>query len=333
MGLAILGYAKRPAEELGPRPEVPDPSPITLPSRTQGLHVMQVRQEAQALRAASLAHGANIQGASATVDWATGLLELPGTERVKQALIVAVAGLQLQAGYIAFDAGLDDHAMHHYTQGLELAVQAGDAYLQTQALNYLGLATVEHGRPNDGLAMLQIGHLIAEHIPADDERLRVFWGGSRAGLQANGLADSATALALMGDPKGADIKLARGRELWQPTANPVGDLDQVAARLELSRGRLEAAEPFAAASVRRWETGNDNKARTLSGILLATIHVRAGEPDGLKLAHNAITSVTKISSFRARQRLIPLAAALDARPSTDARELARAARYLTTTRV
>jgi hypothetical protein len=43
--------------------------------------------------------------------------------------------------------------------------------------------------------------------------------------------------------------------------------------------------------------------------------------------------VSKISSFRARQGLVPLAAALDARPSSDARELARAARHLTTTRV
>jgi hypothetical protein len=292
-----------------------------------------VRQETQALRAASRAHGANLRGASATVDWATGLLELPGAERVKRALMVAVAELELQAGYAAFDAGLYDRAMHHYTHGLELAVQAGDAYLQTLALNYLGLATVEHGRPHDGLAMLQIGHVIAEGIPTDDERLRVSWGGSWGGLQACGLADSATALALMGDPKGADIKLARGRELWQPTpADPSGDLDQVAARLEVDRGRLEAAEPFAAASVRRWETVGCKCTRTLSGILLATIHVRAGEPDGLRLAHNAITGVSKISSFRARQRLVPLAAALDARPSSDARELARAARHLTTTR-
>jgi hypothetical protein len=257
MGLATLGYAKRPAEEFGPRPEVPDPSPIPLPSRTQGLHVVQVRKQLQSLRDASRAHGSNPQMSSAAVDWATGLLELPGTDPLKQALRVAVAELNIQAGYAAFDAGLYDRAMHHYIQGLELAVDVGDAHCQAVALMFAGVATVEHGRPNDGLAMLQIGHAIAEGIPADDERPRVVWPGSRAALQACGLADSATALARMGDPKGAAVKMARARGLWQPTAaDPVGDLDQVAARLEL-----------------------------------------------------------------------------DARPSSDARELARAARHLTTTRV
>ncbi len=60
-----------------------------------------------------------------------------------------------------------------------------------------------------------------------------------------------------------------------------GDLDNVAALLELERGRLDAAEPFATASVRRWEGGGSRHARTQAGILLATIHVRAGEPGGL----------------------------------------------------
>jgi hypothetical protein len=337
MALGTTAYAAQgqPVRDLEPRPEPlgPAQAPIPLPSRIQGIHVVKVRELTRKLEEASYAYGSDPRVSSGTVDWATALLEIPGTERVKQALIVAVAELQLQAGYAAFDAGLHDHTMHHYINGLELATQAGDAYLQTVALGFAGLATVEHGRPNEGLAMLQIEYLIAEHIPAEDERSRVVFQGSRASLQACAQADAATALARMGDHKGAALKMAKARELWQPTpADPSGDLDRVHARLELDRGRLEAAEPLAAASVRRWET-RSNRGRTMSGILLATIHVRAGEPDGLRLAHEAITDVTKLSSQRARQRLTPLAAALDARPSTDAHHLARTARHLTTTRV
>ena len=70
----------------------------------------------------------------------------------------------------------------------------------------------------------------------------------------------------------------------------------------------------------------------LSGIVLATIHVRAGEPRGLKLAHSAVTTVTRISSMHARQRLEPLAAALEARSGSDYRELARMARQVASTR-
>ncbi|MGH3829692.1 MAG: hypothetical protein ACRDRS_04455 [Pseudonocardiaceae bacterium] len=45
------------------------------------------------------------------------------------------------------------------------------------------------------------------------------------------------------------------------------------------------------------------RARTLPSILLATIHVRAGEPGGLRLAHDAITGVGRFSSGLASARV------------------------------
>ena len=41
----------------------------------------------------------------------------------------------------------------------------------------------------------------------------------------------------------------------------------------------------------------------------------------------------KLSSVRVRRRLEPLAAVLDARPSSDARDLARTARQVAATRI
>jgi hypothetical protein len=61
--------------------------------------------------------------------------------------------------------------------------------------------------------------------------------------------------------------------------------------------------------------------------------VRAGESRGLQLAHSAITAVTKLSSVRARRRLEPLIAALEARPGSDTKELGRMARQVAATRV
>jgi hypothetical protein len=120
--------------------------------------------------------------------------------------------------------------------------------------------------------------------------------------------------------------MAKARELWSPTrADPYGDLDRPAALLALRREQLEAAEALAAASLRRWE-GISPVSHILSGIVLATVHVKAGEPSGLPLAHRAITAMSKLSSVRARRRLQPLAAALEARPSHDAQDLARMAR-------
>lgn len=66
--------------------------------------------------------------------------------------------------------------------------------------------------------------------------------------------------------------------------------------------------------------------------MLATVHIRAGEPRGLQLAHGAVASAAKLSSARVHQRLGPLAAALENRPGSDYHELARMARHVASMR-
>jgi len=46
------------------------------------------------------------------------------------------------------------------------------------------------------------------------------------------------------------------------------------------------------------------------------------------MAKSAIDATAPLRSVRARERLVPLAEALEARPSSDARELARMARQV-----
>ena len=128
-------------------------------------------------------------------------------------------------------------------------------------------------------------------------------------------------------------ELAKARALSRPSS-PYGDPDRVAALLETERGRLDTAEPLAEASMRRWERGSSGElGRTHSSVVLATIHVRAGDSDSLGLAHSAISRAGELSSVRARKRLEPLACALDTRRGSDASELARMARQVATTRV
>jgi hypothetical protein len=62
--------------------------------------------------------------------------------------------------------------------------------------------------------------------------------------------------------------------------------------------------------------------------------VRAGEARGLILARHAIEAVSTLQSVAVRrQRLVPLAAALEARPGTDNRELDQLARKIAATRI
>lgn len=122
--------------------------------------------------------------------------------------------------------------------------------------------------------------------------------------------------------------MGAARDLWTPTASdPYGDMDRVPALLEIERGRLDIAEQFATASVRRWK-GLAPVGRIRSGVILAMVYVKAGEQRGLQLAHTAITDVAKLTSVRARRQLLPLAESLDARPGADAKELARMARQV-----
>jgi transcriptional regulator with XRE-family HTH domain len=329
-GAAAFGA---PIQWLGELTELTEPAPAPLPGRLSQVHVVQVRDLTRRLREAGNAYGSDPRVSSAAAEQATKLLAVPGPEPVKQALLVAVAGLHAEGGWAGFDAGRYDRAMYHTSRALELATEAGDPYYQTVALNYAGLATIEHGHPNDGLKMLQCGQVTAWRIPLDLDRSTVaICVGSRVALEACGYADSATALLALGQAEAAYQAQGKARELWQPTrSDPAGDLDIVAARLELDRGRLDVAEQFTTASLRRWEGGSE-RARTQSGIVLATIHVRVGEADGLALAHGAIKAVSRLSSVRARRRLEPLIAALQARPGSDAKELARMARQVAATR-
>ncbi|MGH4023815.1 MAG: hypothetical protein ACRDRV_04435 [Pseudonocardiaceae bacterium] len=320
-GIAIAGSSvAKLGELLGGLPTL---TPVPLPSRVEAVHVTKVRHLTQQLRDAGRAHGSDPQVSRAVVAWATRLLDVSGADRVKRELMVAVGELHTVAGWSAFDAGLADHTMWHYARALDLAAAARDPSLQATALNFAGIATAEHGHPDDGLKMLQLGRVKSWEIPRDDNR--------RSVVQSCSLGESAVALADLGYSDAARAELAKARELWQPTA-PYGDPNSIAALLELGCGRLDAAEPFAAASLRHWD-GVSHRARAQSSVTLATIHVRAGDSGGLSMAHGAITSVGKLSSARTRKRLQPLADALDTRPGTDARDLARQARQVATTRV
>ena len=138
----------------------------------------------------------------------------------------------------------------------------------------------------------------------------------------------------MGGPDEATRCLAQAHDGWAPhDAGERGAMDQASAAVQLDLGRLEAAERLAADAVRSYGEG-DRRDRVRAELLLAEVHVRAGETRGLKLAHEAIEKVSTLQSVSVRlQRLLPLATALDAQPGSDAQELARRARQVAATRI
>jgi transcriptional regulator with XRE-family HTH domain len=264
-GVAVVG---RPVDKLGELLALPDPPPVPLPARIDGIHVAQVRNLTWQLGAASNA-STDPAVLSAAAKCAQRLLGVPGAEAVKRALMVAVAELHMEAGWAGFTAWRYDRTMHHFKTALELAIAAKDAYLQAEALIQAGGAIREFGQPNDGLKLLQLGLVKARTIPDDGPRAVVIGAVGRAAVQACAREDAATALADLGHLDAAEREMATARDLWSATrADLYGDLDRPAALLALRQGRLDAAEPLAAASVHRWENVN-HVGHAQSSIVLA----------------------------------------------------------------
>src|SRR5918997_2965531 len=103
---------------------------------------------------------------------------------------------------------------------------------------------LEQGHPHQVVKMLQFAQVRSWDLPPEHDRRMV---------ESCAQADSVIPLLALGDTRAAVTELAKSPHLWQPTrTDPRGDHDYVAARLEIGRGRLDVAEPFAVASVARW---------------------------------------------------------------------------------
>ena len=83
--------------------ELGSPSPVPLPSRVGAVQVVQVRDLTRRLGDAGRARGSDPEMSSAAAAWATGLLDVPGTESAKRALKTAVSEQHIHAGWAAFE--------------------------------------------------------------------------------------------------------------------------------------------------------------------------------------------------------------------------------------
>jgi hypothetical protein len=326
LGQAFLG--------LGELTELALPTGQALPSRLGMAHVHAVRVLTERLRGVARYCGGQAEVFGEVVKRYTRWLDVPATDEVKAHLAAALVELHTEAGWCCHDSGLDGTG--HFTRALRLGGEFGDVYGVANAAWHAGLTWVRSGHPNDALKLFQLGkfHLrgvrLGRSTPAtpraDDPRVPT--------LTARLNRSSATAYAVMAGPDQAMDCLAEAHDGWAPRdAFEQGDADHSTAGIHLDLGQLDTAEQFATSAVRTFGE-NHRRGRTVAQLLLAEVHVRAGEPQGLTLARDAINKVSTLQSVAARrERLIPLATALEARPDSDTRELARIARQIAETRI
>ena len=295
----------------------PGPGVLSLPSQLGMTDVVEIKNTTEQLRSAARARGGQARAVSAAAIEYGRLTQVPAAEPVAARLGSVLADLHTLAGWCCYDSGLSRRARWHYRQAIDYATAAPDDYRLADVLQYVGILERAAGHPNEAVKFYQLAGF---HLGAKGDSGLVAWG--------HGL--SALALANLEHPQAAE-HLTRAREGWQPSnAFERADMDYQTALVHTELGDLESAERFV---VSINGAGRLRPVGTFAEILRATVHVRAGEPRGLALAHGAITAASKLSSMRARQRLEPLATALEGRSGADAHQLARMARQVATTRV
>ncbi len=327
---AALGEALHGLDELT---ELTLPTRQPLPSRLSMAHVHTVHAVTERLRSVARQFGGQATLFGIAAQHYTQWMLVPATEAVKAKLGAALAELHTEAGWCCYDTGVDGTG--HFTQALGLADTARDGFGIANAAFHSGLTLVRSGHPDDALKCFQMGQLVLSGFqpgkarPAvldpDDPRVPVLAG------RLNRM--SATAYARLGNADQAKRHLAQANEGWAPReAFEQAGAYLTTAGIQLDLGRLDTAKAFAASAVRTY--GDDHcRGRTSAELALAEVHVRAGEPRGLMLAQQAITAVRTLQSVAVRhERLVPLTAALEARPSNDAKELAQLARQIAATR-
>ena len=287
------------------------PDELPLPSQVGMADVAEIKNTTEQLRVGARTLGGQARAVSAAAVQYGRLTQVPATETVTPLLFSRLAELNNLAGWCCFDSGMDLSARWHYGQAIDFAHQAGDGYELSGALLFSGIIDSTRGRPNDALKVFQISHSLLGY--KSDPEL-VSW------LHAV----SAYALALMTHGKAAAEELAKARGDWQsPDKYLRADMDYQSALVCMELGNPGKAEQFVATIN---GAGRHRPVGVFAAVLRATIYVQAREPRGLLMAKTAIEAVAPLHSVRARERLQPLIVALDARPGSDHRDLARLAR-------
>jgi transcriptional regulator with XRE-family HTH domain len=306
--------------------------PTELPARIGMTDVAVIRAYTGHLRILARTYGGQGEPAVAVAQWADRWLTVEASATTRQALLAELAELHTIVAWCCHDSGASARSHHHFTRSVQLALDAGDSYRAAYALRHAGMMLIHRSEPNDALKLTQLGGLRLREVPHDHPGVPA--------LRAELSVVSAFALSRLDDATDstrnqARMQLAKARDKWAPPdAHARGDMDLITGLTCLHLGQLNTAEAALKVSVQTFQQGTDRREGVEADIALARVYVQAGEPRGLILAKKAIDTVTQTRSATAREVwLAPLATALEARPSAEAKELARMTRQVAATRV
>ncbi|MGH3904469.1 MAG: hypothetical protein ACRDTE_09810, partial [Pseudonocardiaceae bacterium] len=305
--------------------------PVELPSRIGPVDVEVIHGYTEQLRALARTYGGQGGPAVALTQWADRWLDADASDTARRALLGALSDLHTVTAWCCHDVGAVARSHYHFGRAVELANVAGDGYRAAYALRHAAMMLINRSEPDHALKLTQLASMRLSGVPRDDARAPVLQAwchvvSARALSRLDGATDSTRSQARS--------QLAQARDRWEPPhSHARGDMDLITGLTYLHLGQLDTAESALAVSAQTFQQSADRREGVVADLTLALVHVQTGDSRGLAMAREAIIAVSATKSGNARELwLEPLAGALEARPGSDARELARMARQVAETR-
>jgi DNA-binding XRE family transcriptional regulator len=240
------------------------------------------------------------QAAAASADEGYHMLEQGSYgPRVGKQLLMAIGGLQLCAGWLAFDAGRHDAARASYTDALTLSRQVSDPEMEARALADLARESYVFDRPRE-----------AQRLATAAGNIAASTGGSPR-LVAISSIRHAVASSLMGDAPGADSAITQARkaldrdrdepvEEWGAFLTPF-EIDGIEATCALELGQASRAEALLEQIIVAYESSQFRRNCALYRVRLARARLDSGAVDGA--AEAATAAVDDLAGELASRRV------------------------------
>ncbi|UQI49633.1 hypothetical protein M1P56_16855 [Streptomyces sp. HU2014] len=306
--LAVGGIATATALTAGSWSDIiPAPGRTPLPTSVRREDIAQVREASAALAKWDNLYGGGgiVRDASiGELHWATGLLDTPCSDSLRNDLFSAVGRLSIVMGASAFDAHAHDDARRLLAVGTACAEEGDDWHLRAASLNWRARQEIWTGSPDKGLTYAEQGLVRSDRLtPREQATLH----NARARALAR-MGRREEALAAIGRSDTAFTQSKPGQDspwmAFYDNAQHHGDTGH--ALYDLALKGLHSPRPAAERlkTAINGHTPGYVRSRAFSRTKLSSLTMVTGDPhEAVAIANRALDEVGRLRSRRAAEDL------------------------------
>lgn len=239
------------------------------------------------------------------LEWATGMLDSPAADDVRDRLRAALADLHSLAGWVSFDLGAHDQAKRHFANALVLAKEGKEPAMAAHALYRIGRVYLHRGEPESALKMFQLGQMSAQDAGSHRAEALLLLNTAWAHAEMGNAGQVTRLLARVSDELARDNERDVPAWLEVMSAAEIEGISGVAYTVLSAQDRSFAELGIQHAS-RSFEMRTESAARSRTFDLLAVVanNLRAGNiAEGVRVASDVFARVGTVRSARLADRL------------------------------